>query len=72
MTQLGPQKVEDASLPHPWIAIFDPNSQKKYYWNPSTNVTTYDRPGPPAASMGGYGGAAPAGLPYQACQTVCA
>lgn len=66
----GPQKVEDPTLPQPWVAIFDPNSQRKYYWNPSTNVTTYERPASaPSGGMGGYGGAP--GTSYQACQAAC-
>ncbi len=40
----GVQKVDDPGLPPPWQALFDPASGLKYYWNPSSNVTTYQRP----------------------------
>ncbi|PNH05034.1 DEAD-box ATP-dependent RNA helicase 14 [Tetrabaena socialis] len=46
----GVQRVDDATLPAPWQALFDPSSRLKYYWNPTTNVTTYDRPGGAAAA----------------------
>ncbi|GLI61281.1 hypothetical protein VaNZ11_003630 [Volvox africanus] len=54
----GVQRVDDPSLPAPWQALYDPASRLKYYWNPTTNVTTYDRPGggaaaAPAAPSGG-------------------
>ncbi|GFH21465.1 uncharacterized protein HaLaN_18775, partial [Haematococcus lacustris] len=53
----GPVRVDDPGLPPPWQALHDPASNLRYYWNPSTNVTTYQRPasapaaGPPS---GGY------------------
>ncbi|KAG2452819.1 hypothetical protein HYH02_002165 [Chlamydomonas schloesseri] len=46
----GVQRVDDPSLPAPWQALYDPSSRLKYYWNPTTNVTTYDRPGGSAAA----------------------
>ena len=47
----GPVRQDDPSLPAPWQALYDPASQARYYWNPVTNITTYDRPagaGPPS------------------------
>ncbi|KAK3254594.1 hypothetical protein CYMTET_36199 [Cymbomonas tetramitiformis] len=65
----GPQRRDDPTLPPPWQALFDPGSGLTYYWNPSSNVTTYDRPAggavlptpnqtnqPLKASYGGSGG----------------
>eukprot|EP00195_Chlamydomonas_chlamydogama_P008050 CAMPEP_0202901046 /NCGR_PEP_ID=MMETSP1392-20130828/12896_1 /ASSEMBLY_ACC=CAM_ASM_000868 /TAXON_ID=225041 /ORGANISM="Chlamydomonas chlamydogama, Strain SAG 11-48b" /LENGTH=59 /DNA_ID=CAMNT_0049587533 /DNA_START=154 /DNA_END=329 /DNA_ORIENTATION=- len=55
----GPQRVDDPGLPNPWQALYDPGSGLKYYWNPTTNVTTYQRPeGAPAAAPmpSSYGG----------------
>ncbi len=38
------QRQHDPTLPAPWEALFDPASGLKYYWNPQTNVTQYERP----------------------------
>eukprot|EP00798_Chlamydomonas_sp_ICE-L_P027598 gene27598-7235_t len=53
----GPTRVDDPSLPAPWQALFDPGSGLRYYWNPTTNTTTYTRPAPAA------GGGPPPGAP---------
>jgi|APGre2960657404_1045060.scaffolds.fasta_scaffold54147_2 hypothetical protein len=50
----APYRVDEPGLPPPWVAIMDPNTQRKYYWNPNTNTTTYDAPVAPAP--GGYDG----------------
>lgn len=39
-----PEVVADHSLPEPWLALYDSASGLRYYWNPKTNVTTYNRP----------------------------
>ncbi|BDA41823.1 DEAD-box ATP-dependent RNA helicase 14 [Coccomyxa sp. Obi] len=46
---MAPQRQHDPTLPPPWAALFDPDSGLRYYWNPETNVTQYERPvgGPP-------------------------
>ncbi|EIE25575.1 DEAD-domain-containing protein [Coccomyxa subellipsoidea C-169] len=46
---MAPQRQHDPTLPRPWEALFDPASGLRYYWNPDTNVTQYERPvgGPP-------------------------
>lgn len=47
---MAPERVDDPTLPSPWQALFDPKSGLRYYWNPTTNITQYQRPdGPPAA-----------------------
>ena len=46
----GPQRKDDPTLPAPWQALYDPGSGFTYYWNPQTNVTTYDRPAGGAAT----------------------
>ncbi len=38
------QRQHDPTLPPPWEALFDPASGLKYFWNPQTNVTQYERP----------------------------
>ncbi|KAL5725108.1 RNA helicase [Ranunculus cassubicifolius] len=35
---------EDPSLPKPWKGLVDGSTGFLYFWNPETNVTTYDRP----------------------------
>jgi ATP-dependent RNA helicase DDX5/DBP2 len=52
----GPQKVDDPGLAAGWQALYDPGSGLKYYWNPSTNVTTYQRPAGSGPEAGGGGG----------------
>ena len=48
------QRQHDPTLPPPWEALFDPASGLKYYWNPQTNVTQYERPlGGPGTSTAG-------------------
>ncbi|GFH09618.1 DEAD-box ATP-dependent RNA helicase, partial [Haematococcus lacustris] len=47
----GPVRVDDSTLPAPWQALHDPASNLRYYWNPSTNVTTYQRPASEPAAM---------------------
>ncbi|KAG0612450.1 hypothetical protein M758_6G028900 [Ceratodon purpureus] len=41
----------DPTLPQPWRALIDGNNGNIYYWNPTTNVTQYDRPSPPGGSV---------------------
>ena len=58
---MPPQRQHDPSLPRPWELLFDPASGLKYYWNPTTNVTQYERPagGPTPPVLPAPGGAAP-------------
>ena len=46
---MAPVRKHDPTLPPPWEALYDDTQGVTYYWNPTTNVTTYDRPpgGPP-------------------------
>ncbi|KAJ6799468.1 putative DEAD-box ATP-dependent RNA helicase 14 isoform X3 [Iris pallida] len=37
---------EDPTLPKPWRALIDGATSFMYFWNPQTNVTTYERPTP--------------------------
>ena len=53
----------DPTLPPPWRALIDGSSQLTYYWNPDTNITQYEKPGPVSipvmpAQNGGYDNAA--------------
>jgi len=41
-----------SELPPNWEAVVDKESGKTYYWNKSTNVTSWERPAPIAASRG--------------------
>ena len=51
-SNMAPQRQPDPTLPPPWEALFDPDSGLRYYWNPETNVTQYERPiGMPAAPV---------------------
>mmetsp|Transcript_29864 Transcript_29864/g.84173 ORF Transcript_29864/g.84173 Transcript_29864/m.84173 type:complete len:625 (+) Transcript_29864:371-2245(+) len=43
---MAPVRQADPTLPPPWQALLDPPTGLRYYWNPDTNVTTYDRPAP--------------------------
>ena len=49
---MPPERVPDPTLPPGWEALYDTTSGSKYYWNPTTNAVTYDRPtgGPPPPS----------------------
>eukprot|EP00232_Nephroselmis_pyriformis_P016770 CAMPEP_0182878376 /NCGR_PEP_ID=MMETSP0034_2-20130328/15318_1 /TAXON_ID=156128 /ORGANISM="Nephroselmis pyriformis, Strain CCMP717" /LENGTH=75 /DNA_ID=CAMNT_0025011259 /DNA_START=90 /DNA_END=313 /DNA_ORIENTATION=- len=51
----APQRVDDPGLPSPWQKLYDPKTKYSYYWNPTSNETTYDRPAAPAP-MGNGGG----------------
>mmetsp|Transcript_26662 Transcript_26662/g.32320 ORF Transcript_26662/g.32320 Transcript_26662/m.32320 type:complete len:2975 (+) Transcript_26662:46-8970(+) len=42
------QQYPNAPLPPPWVECTDPQSGRYYYYNKDTNVTTWDRPTPPA------------------------
>ena len=58
---MPPQRQHDPTLPRPWELLFDPASGLKYYWNPTTNVTQYERPaGGPPPVLPAPGAAAPA------------
>ena len=66
---MAPQRQHDPTLPPPWEALFDPDSGLRYYWNPETNVTQYERPigapippvlAPPAAYVSPARGSSPA------------
>jgi ATP-dependent RNA helicase DDX5/DBP2 len=52
----GPRYApDDPTLPTPWKGLIDGSTGLLYYWNPETNVTQYEKPGPvnppaPAAS----------------------
>ncbi|KAK9819794.1 hypothetical protein WJX72_002458 [[Myrmecia] bisecta] len=43
-SQMGPVRQDDPTLPKPWQALFDTDSGLKYYWDPTTNKTQYERP----------------------------
>jgi ATP-dependent RNA helicase DDX5/DBP2 len=43
---MAPQIVPDPALAQPWQKLYDDASNATYYWNPDTNVTTYQRPEP--------------------------
>ena len=45
-----PYPIDDPGLPAGWLALFDPNSSRTYYWHQAKNETTYVRPGGPATS----------------------
>jgi hypothetical protein len=47
---MAPSIVPDPTLPAPWQKLYDDASDATYYWNPNTNVTTYQRPEAPAAA----------------------
>ncbi|KAJ4834336.1 hypothetical protein Tsubulata_037534 [Turnera subulata] len=59
-SSLGPRYApEDPTLPKPWTGLIDGSTGLKYYWNPETNVTQYEKPvsapvpvpsGPPASA----------------------
>lgn len=55
---MPPQRQHDPTLPPPWEALFDTDSGLRYYWNPKTNVTQYERPvggpAPPPAPLPAY------------------
>merc|ERR1712151_888334 len=36
---------DSSDLPPPWVSVPDPNSGKMYYWNQTTNETTWNHPG---------------------------
>jgi hypothetical protein len=41
----------DPTLPQPWRALIDGNTGNIYYWNPTINITQYDKPLPPGGSV---------------------
>ena len=43
-----PYPIDDPGLPAGWLALYDPNSSRTYYWHQAKNETTYVRPGGPA------------------------
>jgi hypothetical protein len=40
--------MAEVPIPPPWVAHQDAGSGKTYYYNPETNVTSWDRPSPPS------------------------
>ena len=54
----APVRRDDPSLPPPWQALYEPTQNATYYWNPTTNITQYERPAASAAAP------APAPAPY--------
>jgi len=45
------QKVSDPTLPEPWQTLVDTSNNIPYYWNQTTNQTTYTRPTSTSASL---------------------
>ncbi|KAJ9529034.1 hypothetical protein QJQ45_007096 [Haematococcus lacustris] len=45
------EEASSAKTASVWKALHDPASNLRYYWNPSTNVTTYQRPASEPAAM---------------------
>eukprot|EP00931_Biecheleriopsis_adriatica_P048937 TRINITY_DN2828_c0_g2_i1.p1 TRINITY_DN2828_c0_g2~~TRINITY_DN2828_c0_g2_i1.p1 ORF type:complete len:2336 (+),score=540.50 TRINITY_DN2828_c0_g2_i1:45-7052(+) len=39
-----PMAYQMPDLPHPWVAVPDPNTQRFYYWNRMTGETTWTKP----------------------------
>lgn len=37
----------NTNLPHGWIAVLDKTTNKYYYWNKTTNITTWEKPSVP-------------------------
>ena len=52
---MAPVEQADPTLPPGWRCIFDPDSGLRYYWNQSTNTTTYDRPGGGGGAVSFFG-----------------
>mmetsp|Transcript_66637 Transcript_66637/g.171530 ORF Transcript_66637/g.171530 Transcript_66637/m.171530 type:complete len:504 (+) Transcript_66637:97-1608(+) len=41
------QEQVPLNLPRPWVAVYDPNSEKFYYWNPQDRLVSWKAPEAP-------------------------
>ena len=50
---MPPREESDPTLPPGWKCIVDTDSGLRYYWNPGSNTTTYERPAGGGVRVGG-------------------